>query len=353
MTTTELAGLRDLHRHTDLGPDYRRETVRVRDGQLTVGVWGPTDPEAPTVVAVHGVSASHRSFGLLAAQLPHVRVLAPDLRGRGRSNHLPGPYGMRTHAADVAAVLEALAPGRRVTVVGHSMGAFVTLVLAHRHPEQVASVVLVDGGIPLRVPPGLGTDEIVQAVLGPVAERLRMRFGSVDEYRDFWREHPALGIAWADGPGAEPGMRPLMEDYISYDLEPCGPGDAGGQGATLRPATRYEAMAQDTHELQADGSLLAALEALAVPATLLWSGRGLFNEQPGLYTPEYLASWCRRVHALAERLRCIEVPSTNHYTIVMAPAGAAEVAEVVAGAAPGSSDRGVDAVGGTRPAPDA
>lgn len=325
-STAELAVLKDLHRHTEVGPGYRQETVAVPGGLLTVGVWGPTDPAAPTILAVHGVSASHRSFGLLAEQLPEVRILAPDLRGRGRSNHLPGPFGMRTHAADMAAVIGELASGP-VTVIGHSMGAFVTLVLAHLHPEQVSSVVLVDGGIPLKVPAGLGPDEIVQAILGPVAERLAMRFGSVDEYRGFWQVHPALGMAWGRGPGAEPGMRPLMEDYIAYDLEPCAPADPSV--GSLRPATRYEAMAQDTQELQADGSLLAALEALAVPATLLWSARGLYNEQPGLYTPEYLAAWRDRVPALAAHLRSVEVPGTNHYTIVMAPAGAGAVAAVV------------------------
>ncbi|MGM7670121.1 alpha/beta fold hydrolase [Microbacterium sp. A93] len=327
MTTAELAALKELHRHTTVGSGYRQESVAVPGGRMTVGVWGPTDPAAPTVLAVHGVSASHRSFGLLAEQLPEVRILAPDLRGRGRSNHLPGPFGMRSHAADMAAVIGELAAGP-VTVIGHSMGAFVTLVLAHLHPDQVSSVVLVDGGIPLKVPAGLGADEIVQAVLGPVAERLAMRFGSVDEYRGFWQVHPALGMAWEQGPGADPGMRPLLEDYIAYDLEPGGPEDPPG---TLRAATRYEAMAQDTQELQADGSLLAALEALAVPATLLWSARGLFNEQPGLYTAEYLTAWRQRVPALAAQLRSVQIPRTNHYTIVMSAAGAAAVAEVVRG----------------------
>lgn len=327
MSTGELTALQDHHRHTGVGPGYRQVSVPVAGGGMTVGVWGPEDPAAPTVLAVHGVSASHRSFGLLAEQLPQVRILAPDLRGRGRSNGLPGPYGMKAHAADLAAVLEELATGP-VTVIGHSMGAFVTVVLAHRHTDRVAAAVLVDGGIPLRVPTGLEPDEIVRAVLGPVAERLAMRFGSVEEYRCFWRDHPALGMAWADGPGAAPGMRPLMEDYIAYDLDPAGPQDPVG---SLRPATRYEAMAQDTQELQADGSLLAGLEALAVPATLLWSARGLFNEQPGLYTPEYLATWRERVPALADRLSCVEVPESNHYTIVMAPKGAAAVASVVRG----------------------
>ncbi|HRO29476.1 alpha/beta hydrolase [Citricoccus sp.] len=304
------------HRHTDLGPDYRQTTVAVTGGRMTVGLWGPRDPAAPTILAVHGVSASHRSFGLLAQALPGVRIIAPDLRGRGRSSALPGPYGMPAHADDLAAVLGETATGP-VVVVGHSMGAFVTLVLAHRHPHRVRSVVLVDGGIPLRVPAGLDPQQVVQAVLGPVAERLAMRFGSVEDYRRFWLLHPAFLDAWT--PGSSTAA--LMEDYITYDLEP--------DGAALRPATRYEAMAQDTTELQGGGSLLRAIDELAVPAHLLWSRRGLFNEEPGLFSEDYIASWRGRVPALARHLTVTEVPGTNHYSIVMAPGGARTVAEII------------------------
>jgi pimeloyl-ACP methyl ester carboxylesterase len=304
------------HRHTDIGPGYRQTTVAVTGGRMTVGLWGPLDPGAPTILAVHGVSASHRSFGLLAQALPGVRVIAPDLRGRGRSSTLPGPYGMPVHADDLAAVLDHLA-AQPVVVVGHSMGAFVTLVLAHRYPEWVSSAVLVDGGIPLKVPAGLDPDQVVQAVLGSVAQRLAMRFGSVEEYRRFWLEHPAFRDAWI--PGSSTAA--LMEDYITYDLEP--------DGAALRPATRYEAMAQDTAELQGGGSLLEAIGQLAVPAHLLWSRRGLFNEEPGLFSADYITSWQDRVPALARNLAVTEVPATNHYSIVMAPDGARAVAEVI------------------------
>jgi lipase len=320
MNTTDV---QEIHRHTAIGPGYRQTKVAVRGGDMTVGIWGPSDPAAPTILAVHGVSASHRSFGLLAEAMPDVRIIAPDLRGRGRSNGLPGPYGMPAHADDLSAVLTALADGP-LTVVGHSMGAFVTLVLADRHPDQVDAVVLVDGGIPLKVPEGLAPEVIVQAVLGPVADRLAMRFDSVEAYRSFWLEHPALGFAWS--PGAPEGLRPLMDDYIAYDLEQ--------DGNLFRPATRYEAMKDDTVELQGGGSLQSALEHLAVPATLLWTRRGLFNEEPGLFTAEDLERWQDTVPALKKHLTCVEVPETNHYTILMASPGAVVVSEAVRGIHP-------------------
>ncbi len=56
------------------------------------------------------------------------RWLAPDLRGHGRSVR-EGPYGIGAHAADVAALIEAEAPGP-VTLVGHSFGGAVAGLLA-------------------------------------------------------------------------------------------------------------------------------------------------------------------------------------------------------------------------------
>lgn len=282
---------------------YRAADVPVPGGDLRVGVWGPDDAGTPSVLAIHGVTASHRAWGLVAAALPGIRVIAPDLRGRGRSNALPGPYGMPVHADDLAAVLEHFGTGP-VVVVGHSMGAFVALVLAHRHPGLVRSLLLVDGGLPLVVPPGLEDGEILTAVLGPAARRLGMEFESVEVYRDYWRSHPAF----ADGWGA------LVEDYVDYDLE--------GTAPRLRPSTRYAALAEDTAELHRGPSLTAALDGLAHPATLLRSPRGLMGEEPGLFAAEYVAEWQDRLPALRSR----EVAGTNHYTIIMDEPGAGHVA---------------------------
>jgi len=285
---------------------YSTLDVPVRGGTLRTGVWGPQDPDASAVLAVHGVTASHRTWGLLAQELDGVRLIAPDLRGRGRSNQLPGPFGMAAHADDLAAVMAAHKVGSAV-VVGHSMGAFASVVLARRHPELVQSLVLVDGGLPLQVPAGLSDEEVIRSVLGPAAERLAATFPSREAYRDFWRVHPAFADHW----------NALVEDYVDYDL--------AGEPPLLRPSTNYAAMARDTADLNGGAALMDALESLAVPAVLLRAPRGLLNEDAGLYTPGYVEQWARRLPELQVR----DVPGTNHYTIVMDGPGAAAVAGAV------------------------
>ncbi len=287
---------------------YRSEDVDVRGGTLHVGVWEPASgaADAPTVVAIHGITSSHLAWPLLPEALPEVRVVAPDLRGRGRSNELPAPYGMPSHADDVAAAMDALGIGQAV-IVGHSMGAFVALVLADRHPERVRSLVLVDGGMPLLPPEGVSPDQLAQAVLGPAADRLQMEFPDHESYRQFFREHPAFAGGWTD----------LVQDYVDYDLV--------GQEPRLRPATAVAALHEDIRELVDGDSLLTALAHLRHDATWLVAPRGLMDEVPPLYPDAARAHWT----AQYPDLEMIEVADVNHYTIVMGEAGMRAITPVV------------------------
>lgn len=286
--------------------NYRVADIPVSGGTLRVGVWGPEEPHTPTILAVHGVTASHMAWSMLAEQLPDVRIIAPDLRGRGRSNQLPGPYGMPVHADDLASVLEYFATGK-VLVVGHSMGAFVSLVLAHRHPQLVSSLLLIDGGLPLQLPEGLSDEQIVQAVLGPAAQRLTMEFASAADYLDFWRPHPAFAGHW----------NPAVEAYFDYDLH--------GSAPRLKPSTSYAALAEDTAELHRGASLVTALQERVHRVLFLQSPRGLFDETPGLYRDDYVA----RCAETMEDFEARKLADTNHYTIVMDELGATAVAGII------------------------
>ncbi|MFE5410563.1 alpha/beta fold hydrolase [Microbacterium sp. NPDC056569] len=289
--------------------EYRTLDVPVEGGVLRAGVWEPVDAaaDAPTALLVHGVTASHLAWPFVVDRLPGVRVVAPDLRGRGRSNGLSGGAGMAAHAADLAALLDALDISRTV-VVGHSMGGFVSVVFAHLHPERVARLLLVDGGLPLDVPAGLSTDELVAGILGPTAARLSMRFANAGEYLDFWRRHPAFTDAWT----------PELERYLAYDL--VGDGEGG-----FRPATSYATTADDTVDMNTGTALPAALAGLQHPTRLITVPRGLQNDPPGLYAPEHL----RRLLGEYPEVQHERVDGFNHYTIVMSPSGADVVAAAV------------------------
>lgn len=287
-----------------VGERYRALDVPVRGGTMHVAVWEPrnADPQAPTILAVHGITSSHVAWALVAQALPDVRIVAPDLRGRGGSRDLPAPYGMPSHADDVAVVLDALGIDKAVAV-GHSMGAFVSLVLADRHPEKVTSLVLVDGGMPLLPPPGTAPEDLSMAILGPAAQRLQMTFPDHGAYRDYWRDHPAFA-EWVD----------LTNAYVDYDLVP-----AAGGGFT--PATCVDALNEDIRELVDGDSLLTALGNLRHPVSWLVAPRGLMDEVPPLY-PE-----AARKHWLSEhpQLTLVEVEDVNHYTIVMLARGVDQV----------------------------
>jgi pimeloyl-ACP methyl ester carboxylesterase len=297
---------------------YRTVDVPVRGGTMRVGVWEPvaSAPAArdlaapasavPTLLAVHGITASHRCWPLLAQALPQWRVIAPDLRGRGRSNGLPGPYGMANHADDLVAVLDHLEVPAAV-VVGHSMGGYVTVALHHWHPHRASSLVLVDGGVPLPRAEGLTDEEFVDAVLGPVRARLAMRFDSREAYQQLFRAHPAFATSWSEA----------VADYADYDLV--------GEPPNLHASTTEEAFVGDSIEQQDVHWLTPALHELPPGTPFLRAPRDLIDREPGLFPPAWLERCGEQFPAVDVR----EVPDVNHYTIVLSDAGAAAIAAVV------------------------
>ena len=100
-----------------------------------------TGPE--TLVFSHGLLWSHRMFESQVAELSKTyRVISYDHRGQGKSE-VKGPYDMDTVAADAASLIQNLVDGP-VHFIGLSMGGFVGMRLAARHPELIKSLVLLE-----------------------------------------------------------------------------------------------------------------------------------------------------------------------------------------------------------------
>lgn len=289
--------------------------VPVDGGDLAVLRWPASHPQAPTVLALHGITANGLSWGTVARHLAgRATLVAPDLRGRAASAHLPGPYGIAAHADDAAAVAEALAPDRPV-LAGHSMGAFTAALAAVRHPGLFGPLLLVDGGVGFPAPTHLSPDELMTAVIGPAMDRLTMTFPDRAAYRAFWQGHPAFADRWT----------PEVDAYIQRDLT--------GREPDLRSSCRLEAVRTDGVGLF-DEDVLAAVRHLPGPATLLWADRGLMDEPQGLYDQDRLAAAALE----GTGLTTLRVPDTNHYTVLTGEAGAARVAHLLLEAAgPGRS----------------
>ncbi|MGZ4483653.1 MAG: alpha/beta fold hydrolase [Nocardioidaceae bacterium] len=281
---------------------YDSFDVPVAGGSLRVGRWAASDPAAPVVVAAHGVTANHRCWALVAAR-DEVTVVAPDLRGRGRSATLEGPAGMDAHVADLLALADHLGLDR-VRLAGHSMGGFVVAAFAARHPERTASVLLVDGGLPLQAPPpGLTPQEVLAAVIGPAAQRLTMTFASTEAYFDYWRDHPALGPAWSDA----------VEDYLAYDLT--------GAPPERRSSVSLDAVAEDSADLMDLDTVATRAKGLPAGTVFLRAPAGLMAEPGGLYPPTLMAEHEREFAHLDLR----EVAGVDHYSILLGAPGAAAV----------------------------
>ncbi|MFF7455072.1 alpha/beta fold hydrolase [Kitasatospora sp. NPDC008115] len=284
--------------------------VPVPGGELSVLRWPATVPGAPTVVAVHGITANGLAWFEVARRLAgRATLLAPDLRGRGGSRDLGGPYGLARHADDVAALITGLGLGPTV-VAGHSMGAWVAALTAVRHPELVGRVVLVDGAVTFPLPEGASDADALAAVLGPALARLSMTFPDRQAYRDFWQRHPAFAADWCDG----------IDAYTQRDLV--------GAEPELRSSCVLAAVEADGAQVLLDREAATAVHRLPCPGELIWAERGLLDEPQGLYDEKRLAAMgLDHTHPVPAS----GVPGANHYSVLWGRAGAGTVVRALLG----------------------
>jgi 3-oxoadipate enol-lactonase len=103
-----------------------------------------TSGDGPPLVLLHGLGSSQADWQLQTPVLAgSFCVIAPDLRGHGKSDKPSGPYSIELFAGDVAAILTHL-DVKQAHVLGVSMGGLVAQQLALDSPETVKSLVLIN-----------------------------------------------------------------------------------------------------------------------------------------------------------------------------------------------------------------
>lgn len=142
------------------------------------------DASLPPVLALHGWQDNAATFDRLAPLLPDFHIVALDFAGHGQSDWRPAGtrYHMLDHVDDVLAVADQLG-WEKFSVLGHSMGAGIGLLLAGALPERIERLLLIDGIGPWAAEPAQAPDVLREALLEwrdftPREERV---FATVDE----------------------------------------------------------------------------------------------------------------------------------------------------------------------------
>ncbi len=125
--------------------------VDIRGERHHVLTWGR--PDAAKLFLLHGWMDVGASFQFLVDALSRDwHVIAPDLRGFGRSSWQAQGYWFQDYVADLEALLAQFAADEQVNLVGHSLGGNVVMHYAGVRPQRVRRVVSLEGfGIPAEV----------------------------------------------------------------------------------------------------------------------------------------------------------------------------------------------------------
>ena len=113
---------------------------------MRLHLWELGPPDGEPLVCLHGVTGDGGHFRRLAERLPGRRILAPDLRGHGRSEREP-PWRLEQHLEDV---LDTVGDEPSRDWCGHSFGGRLCVELANRRPELVRRLVLLDPALRLQ-----------------------------------------------------------------------------------------------------------------------------------------------------------------------------------------------------------
>lgn len=206
-------------------------TIETRDGtRLYAKVWG----DGPPVVLIHGWPLSGDSWDPISHALAEsgFRAIAYDRRGFGRSDQPSGGYDYNTFADDLAAVIDALADGQPVALVGFSMGGGeVARYLARHGAGKVSRVALVSSVVPYLLKDATNPDGMPQDVFDGMTEGMLADRAAF--FTTFFEQF--YGVGWLDRPvskevlhnswavAMQAGLRPTLaaaKAFSSTDFRP-------------------------------------------------------------------------------------------------------------------------------------
>lgn len=256
--------------------------------QIQLAVW---EGKGRPILCIHGLTANSRFWDCLASALsPTYKIIAMDLRGRGLSDKPPTGYSIKYHCRDILALMEDQGLKRPV-LMGHSLGAFISLVFAAKHPDKVNRLILIDGG------GKLSNNQMAKVFKGikPSLDRLGQIFPSFKAYLSLMKQAPFLQ-PW----------NAYMDAYFRYEVEKV----KGGVRSRVYPKHIEE---EATNLKKEDSSQYYS--RITCPTLILRATRGLLAEDD-FVLPKNVAN--RMVKEIPQA-ELVQLDGVNHYTILFQP----------------------------------
>jgi len=243
------------------------------------------------IVCLHGLTANCRCWDVIAPALTPIHgMLAVDFRGRGLSDKPPTGYSWQHHVRDLSCVLGDLGL-QKVVLMGHSLGAYVSLVFAAKYPGRVEKLILMDGGAELAPEQW----DRVDLVIKPSLDRLGQVFPSFEAYIENMKQAPILQ-PWSQA----------IEDYFRYESEDVD----DGVRSRIQPDHIQEEIRNIRKEVPSEYYAKITCPVLLVRAT-----DGILSPED-LVVPEYAAE--RMITEIPDARR-VDIQGTNHYSILLQP----------------------------------
>jgi pimeloyl-ACP methyl ester carboxylesterase len=131
---------------------FEKTTIPSPDGRMTVWVGG----DGPCMVLLHGAGDQAGTWArMVSPLLDDYKVVIPDLPGHWKSDPLKGPIGVDQLLSGVEVVMDSVCAGEEAVLVGHSLGAWLSMLYAHDYPAQVARLVAINAGAIRNVNPAI------------------------------------------------------------------------------------------------------------------------------------------------------------------------------------------------------
>ena len=246
-------------------PLMKEHYLDIRGLDLCLCSWGQED--APLVLCLHGILEQGAAWLEVAGRLAAkgYRVVAPDLRGHGRSSHVGkgGSYNLIDFLGDIDAIVEQLTD-KAFTMVGHSLGSVIAAMFTSIRPQKVENLVLVETILPSEAKDDEATDQLATHL----------------DYLASPPEHPVFPDIAAAAERlclATPSLSKSLAIKLAERItEPC------AEGVCWRWASLLSTRAGIGFNGIGKSRYLGLLRRIKAPITLIYGNKSNFNRQEDL-----------------------------------------------------------------------